>query len=336
MSAVELPYRCEKLRSETLRRPCERNVAKVRELREKFPNALLGPLEHCLACQGEHLVVREGAVSHLEGKTRPGVELVDPPIVPQGQDILAEKEIKAPLPLKEEPGMPGVVKFKDEDEAKRFLGPGKIPAGSPPRCPRHPEEPQVACSPDSKRAGQYLGACKICMAERKVGRKGKDKMTPAVARALGKQAAGRDPHPTVTSPPVPFTPVVMKKLSPDQIARWLAGSSEDPEKLPDIPHNHACKNHPDRPAKIDSLGRSMALCQECLSIPGYKSGVENHKRGLTTPPVSIPLNQAKYAELKAWLEEQAEENERSLLQEIMFRLKLAMRAAMEVRVDGQV
>lgn len=71
----------------------------------------------------------------------------------------------------------------------------------------------------------------------------------------------------------------------------------------------------------------MRLCDECLSKRGMESGTENARSGKTSPPVSIPLNQPKYADLKEWLLAQAEENERSLLQEIMFRLKLAMRSA---------
>ena len=49
-------------------------------------------------------------------------------------------------------------------------------------------------------------------------------------------------------------------------------------------------------------------------------------RGLSGPPVAIPLNQPEYRELKIWLEEQAKEYERTLHKEIMYRLKLAMRA----------
>ena len=71
----------------------------------------------------------------------------------------------------------------------------------------------------------------------------------------------------------------------------------------------------------------MHFCVECISERGRKSGEMVQARGLTGAPVSIPLNQGKYQELKSWLEREAEENERSLQQEIMFRLKRAMRKA---------
>jgi hypothetical protein len=85
---------------------------------------------------------------------------------------------------------------------------------------------------------------------------------------------------------------------------------------------------PGSPVKIDRLGRSMGMCETCLSARGRRSGLENTRLGKTSPPVAIPLNQAEYAELKEWLEEQAKEYERTLQREIMYRLKMAMRMDM--------
>lgn len=205
------------------------------------------------------------------------------------------------------------------------------PTFTVPRCPKHPQEPQVACSSTSKRAGQFMGACKICIAERRLNWKpAAAKMTPAVARDLGLKAA---PPPSASKGD--NTAGVVKFKDAAEAVRVL-GKDKLPELGQDEPEGRplyaagpkpSCNNHPDRPAKIDRLGRSMALCDECLSIRGRKAGIDNHKRGLTSPPVSIPLNQAKYAELRTWLDIQAEENERSLQNEIMFRLKLAMREA---------
>jgi hypothetical protein len=144
----------------------------------------------------------------------------------------------------------------------------------------------------------------VCISERKVGRKPvgvTGKMTPAVARDLG----------IVSAPPLTPAPVRQNDLAPAEI-----------DVQPPTP---TCNNHPDRPAKIDRLGRSMSLCVECLSVRGRKAGIRNHERGLTAPPVSIPLNLAKYAPVREWIEAQAKENERTLQAEIMYRLKLAMR-----------
>ncbi len=52
-----LPYRCEKMRSESLHRPCEKNLARIKALQAKNPEAHIGPLEHCLECRGRDLVV---------------------------------------------------------------------------------------------------------------------------------------------------------------------------------------------------------------------------------------------------------------------------------------
>jgi hypothetical protein len=84
-----------------------------------------------------------------------------------------------------------------------------------------------------------------------------------------------------------------------------------------------CKTHPEVPQRIDKLGRFMGMCNECLAARGKKRGEENCEKGVAAPPMSIPLNWAKYSELKAWLVAQADENERTLTQEIMHILKTA-------------
>jgi hypothetical protein len=317
VSGVELPYRCEKMRSETLRRPCEQNVAKAKELRQKFPHALLGPIEYCLECKGENLHVREGAVIHLEAKTRPGDELVTAPIAPPGPSNLPDIDHTAP-PDRKKAEMEIMPKLKGPQAG--------TPAPLSPRCPKHPHEPQVQCGPDSKRAGQYLGACKVCMAERKVGRKKKgvkEKMTPAVRRDLRKGGSA-----SVKGAVVFKTEAEAERvLGPGKVPPDVRQTDLVQPEINVQPPEPTCNNHPDRPAKIDRLGRSMAMCAECLSIRGRKAGIGNHERGLTSPPVSIPLNQAKYAEVRDWLETSAEENERSLQNEIMYQLKLAMRGA---------
>jgi hypothetical protein len=71
----------------------------------------------------------------------------------------------------------------------------------------------------------------------------------------------------------------------------------------------------------------MGLCNECLSDRGRASGIRGQYSGKTGPPVSIPLNQERFAEIKTWLEESAKEYERTMNEEIMFRLKMAMRQA---------
>ena len=91
------------------------------------------------------------------------------------------------------------------------------------------------------------------------------------------------------------------------------------------PEARYCPAHPEVLQRVDKLGRWMGMCDECLSTRGKKCGEQNIERGTTAPPVFIPLNLPKYAELKAWLEAQAEEGERKLMQQIMFILKMAWR-----------
>lgn len=82
-------YHCPKLRSDHLRLPCDLNISKLKELRKKFPNALLGPLEHCATCKGKELVVREA----LEG-----MSVVKPSAVsPENRQVIEQNGIIPPL-----------------------------------------------------------------------------------------------------------------------------------------------------------------------------------------------------------------------------------------------
>ena len=54
-----LPYHCPEFKLDALLPPCKAKLAQIKTLRSKFPDAWLGPLEHCLGCKGEKLVVRE-------------------------------------------------------------------------------------------------------------------------------------------------------------------------------------------------------------------------------------------------------------------------------------
>ena len=133
----------------------------------------------------------------------------------------------------------------------------------------------------------------------------REQMSAAVARDLkkrGPETKAQDPE---TKEPTPET------MLPDDC----------PGKAGLTAPVLTCKNHPDRPVKFDSLNRSMGLCQECVTKRGRESGRMSNKHGATAPPFYIPLNQAKYADLKGWLIAQAAENERTLQQQIMFSLK---------------
>jgi hypothetical protein len=202
-------------------------------------------LEQCSKCGGERLVVREAPAA--------------PMIISETTNVNAEIIMPPEPDHQEEQGM-SVVKFKNEAEAEKYLGAGKVPADAAPRCPKHPGAPV---------SEDYLP-------------------TAAAAQAL---------------------PVDIPESRPGP--------------LPEFP----CKNHLDRPARFDSMGRNMRFCSECLSKRGQDSGTENARSGKTSAPVAIPLNQMKYSDLKEWLVAQAEENERTLSAEIMYRLKLAMREA---------
>lgn len=105
-----------------------------------------------------------------------------------------------------------------------------------------------------------------------------------------------------------------------------------PERLKDLlgaEHDEVprCKNCPDKPAVIDRLGQNMGFCKDCLAARGRRMGMLAHQKGDTAAPCYIPMGAAEYADIKAWLEEDAKEFERTLQKSIMYHLKIAHRRA---------
>jgi hypothetical protein len=94
------------------------------------------------------------------------------------------------------------------------------------------------------------------------------------------------------------------------------------------PGPRPCKDCGQEPEKIDSLGRPMGFCSKCLSRRGKKNLELGSKHGWQ--PFNIPLNDPKYAEIKKWVEDTAEEFEQDLPRAVMFRLKLACQQAKSV------
>lgn len=85
----------------------------------------------------------------------------------------------------------------------------------------------------------------------------------------------------------------------------------------------SCKNHPDRAAQLDVRGISTGSCPECLSARGKKAGENLQEMGRKN--VVLPLAKPRLADLRQWLAEQAENNERTLAQEIIFILRQAQK-----------
>lgn len=167
----------------------------------------------------------------------------------------------------------------------------------------------------------------MCMQERKTGRKPKEQMMPAVARDLG---IIKQPNKDRAMPAIKFKneAEAERVLGPGKLpADPAAEIPPSPPLLKGGETPRACHKHPDRPARIDRLGRSMGLCEECVAARGQKWVADNKRLGRNYAPVGIPLNAPQYAELRAWLVEEAAELEQDLAQQIMYRLKLAMRAA---------
>lgn len=345
-----LPYHCPRLHNGNfLRSPCAGKVAEAQARRAKFPQALLGALEHCLDCQGRDLVVRaapEGGKGVEVGRPgQPAGDKLSSSSDHGGTPSLKVNKIPPNPPLvkggkkagtaQEDRGMGTAVKFKDQEEAERVLGAGTVPKEDPdpPKCPKHPGEPQIACNPEGKRAGQYMGKCRVCQdelvkkmnaakASKKITR---GKMTPAVARDLGLKAAAKD----------------AAVVEPSPVAAAVAGSVGLPAALVEkdlsevnyssartakaqASANHApppmCTTH-NLPIKFNAKGISMGGCEECrreiAAMGGHKAKIQ-----LALNPLERVF--AGHTDELEWLCSYAQKQVRTPEGQLIFMVKQAM------------
>lgn len=92
-----------------------------------------------------------------------------------------------------------------------------------------------------------------------------------------------------------------------------------------------CPNHPDREQKIGKNGKRLGVCEECLSTrPSIKN--LNYLHDGRKCFVQLYFHE-KHLDLKAWLDKEAEENERTIQQQIIFLLKQAWTGRTEPHVQ---
>lgn len=89
--------------------------------------------------------------------------------------------------------------------------------------------------------------------------------------------------------------------------------------LPSSPPVHPCPNHPDREQRVAKNGKRLGVCDECLST---RSSTKNLSciHGGRSRFVQIYFRD-KHLELKKWLDKEAEEEERSIQEQILYTLK---------------
>lgn len=311
-----LPYHCPTFRTDHLLEPCTKNLARVKAL--KGAHKHVGPLEKCVECKGKMLVTKPRTV--IEGLPAP--------------ENWVEREFVERNPEKA---------FKPYHQHQDWNPNPEVTTalhGIPSECadcsPLNPQHPFVSSADSlvSEDARQKLGK-----------KEPKDeKILPELPkRAIVKPEEQRILEATRYPPLTPgkverFPPLsaeneiiyhrIMRKTveQQEEIVPAVKITEKEAVKMgiappPDDMKTRYCPTHPEAPQRIDKLGRWMGMCGECLSKRGKECGEQNYKRGVTAPPMAIPLNLPKYAELKAWLVEQADENERNLMQEIMFTLK---------------
>lgn len=281
-----LPYHCPTFRTDHLLEPCTKNLARVKYL--KLAKKHIGPLEKCVECKVKMLVTVPLPNKSLE----------------EGR-LSTEEEAMVIHPAIPEP--------------PKYVSPERKGWES------HPE---VTTAPLFLRD---LGVRELEM--RPLSPEAIVQGRAAVKRLGEKAVWGRElSKKEEILPELPIV-VIGERLRPVEAAEMVQVKPEVLEqrvlegKVPPIILFGAryCPTHPESLQRVDSLGRYMGMCQECLVARGRKAGIENSERGITAPPVSIPLNLPRYSEIKKWLEDQADQNERTLQKEIMMVLKTAWR-----------
>lgn len=295
-----LPYHCPITGTDHLLEPCKKNLARAKALKEAHKH--VGPMERCEECGGKLLETKPRTV--IEGlpapESWPEKEFVvgppQDPFKPYRQDWPPNQKLTtAPLFLKDVGKKEVEMRklsleqiAKGREAVKRLTEShklGKKPPKSEETVPELPKKTGFMDEVPRLSAGKEILYQDICR------------------RAKSQQ---KEPVPAVE-----LTEVIEEIMHPFY-----------PELNPGLRY---CPTHPEVLQRKDKLGRWMGMCDECLSARGKKCGKQNFERGVTAPPMSIPLNLPKYAELKAWLEAEALEHEQTLTGAIMYVLKMAWR-----------
>jgi hypothetical protein len=166
------------------------------------------------------------------------------------------------------------------------------------RCPKHPENPQIVGGPDSKRAGQYLGFCRQCLAELRQ-QKGKGKK----AAISGATAEGE----------------VITAVAPE--AGALAPPLEKATVLCPVHH---------LPIKYNVKGVSMGGCikcrQEIAAMGGYRAKIK-----AAIDPMEKVFE--SYPDELAWIREVAGCQVRTPEQQLVYLVRQAMSGMAGQRTD---
>lgn len=302
-----LPYHCPTFRTDHLLEPCKLNMARVKALKEGKKHC--GPIEICVECKGKALITKPRTV--IEGLPAPE-NWVEERFVNPGPEM-------KPLP----PEKIAACRVAGHNLGKKYKKKEKT----------LPELPQKAEDSGLLDEVPRLSAKKEVVLQ-DIRRRSTDQQEEIVPKLPKiEDIGGMDPH---------FT----GEMSTEEYIRDMRGPKQEepvpavrltgvegikvgivaaPEAPPADMATRYCPKHPKSPQRIDKLGRWMGMCDACLAARGREAGVLNAERGVTAPPIAIPLNLPQYSQIKEWLEAEAEENERKLTQQIMFILKVAWR-----------
>lgn len=297
-------YRCERFKTNYIKYPCAHNMDRIADLIEKNnenwgnsgSTTYLGPLEHCAMCRGNELIELDDSPLPPSDTIEAAQENIPDDLVNILTIIKNQEKRGKPVSRLELSLVLDIKHYKIDLYIKELLTRGKI----------------------EKVSKSFPNTFVI--------KKGVGRQIVAQAPLHPKIAAQKDGHQGGDRPTLPENPPGENQSHP---IMTISATTNEEKKINTPPECEkqaqnipelflSCNNHPGVPAKIDQLGRSMGLCNECVAERGRQVG----KTRIQTTP--IPLNHPKYAPLKIWLEEDADINERSLSQEIMYCLKKYM------------
>jgi hypothetical protein len=295
-----LPYYCPKMKSGFLNEAaCAKNLGRAKALSERF--AYLGPLQHCLECQGKELQIN-GVVGGKEIQAK-AVDIRSDWGNPQARRLKDMQASVVPIAEQQAPE-PAAAK------AKHF-------------CKNHPE---VAAH--LTKGGWSMGLCLECVKSRaaKNSRNRKGKETPEVDYKVKEQKGGKlssyadNSHNMASNVEAAHCKLV---VAPSKIPdRGPAVKTVAPE--------HPCPRHPSVERHRDKHEKLLPFCKECYVarskdrlVPGQ--GMRGGNIVLAFPD--------KHLDLRDWVMAQAEEQERTPAAQVIYLLKLARR---QVEGDSNV
>lgn len=327
VSSPAFRYRCEKHNTNYVRYPCAGNMDRVAAIKEKFGDKYeshLGPLYHCKSCRGNDLIELDSPPEPKVAAHKNIHQETSPPTLPQkspaessGDPTDELRDIYDAIEEYQSRGEPatrmvlhnllGIKAYKIDLHIKTLRNRGKIEI-----VPKSFPNAFVIKGTSNVKPSPHLSEKRQAMIQDATissskGADGDDKVvcsTPSCDKVLQSDIQKPKDDEIVLLKDIQ-TSGMLPETAPEK------DEKEDTEGIAICPRPDC--EAPGSPVKIDKLGRSMGMCAACVAARGRRGGFGMIQSRKLMSSVEATLDQPKYAELKKWLEDQGEENERTVM-----------------------